>query len=91
MKTYQTLADGSFHAGGVSIPDDMGNRRRREMQQEVDAGTAEILPRVPPGPGPVAEIPLTVNDLIALLVAKGVLGRADILAAQQAKRDAGEA
>ena len=91
MKTYQTLADGSFHAGDVTIPDDMANGRRRRMQREVDAGEAEILAHVPPGPGPVAGIPLTVTDLIAVLELKGVLGRADILAAQQAKRDAGAA
>ena len=37
MKIYNQQKDGSFSIDGLTIPDDMGNRHRRQLQAELDA------------------------------------------------------
>ena len=44
MKQYQDNGSGGFVIDGLNIPDDLANRNRRRMQEEIDAGEAEIVP-----------------------------------------------
>jgi hypothetical protein len=48
MKNYQTTAQGSFTIDGMTIPNSGENRHYRQLQDEVAAGDATILPYTPP-------------------------------------------
>lgn len=50
MKQYQDLGDGSLKIGNTVIPDDPSHRLFLKMQDEVQAGEAEVLPPVVPPP-----------------------------------------
>ncbi len=89
MREFKRLADGGFYEAATltSIPDDMDNRLRREMQELLDAGEAEILPADPPPPAPKPETRSDVTELIDALKTRGVIVDADLPAGLKARYD----
>lgn len=93
MKAYEQLdAEGyAFRIGNISFT--TGHRYHTQMQREIDAGEAEILPYVAPPLPDVGDIPITAADedeIIRLRPANRPTP-SEISAQQQSKRDRGEA
>jgi hypothetical protein len=71
--------------GSVWVPDDMGNRHRRELQERIDAGEIILAPWVPPPLTPVAlDLPKAVGNLAAaalvIAASEGVVFAPDLAA-----------
>ena len=93
MKIYNQQKDGSFVIDNMTIPDNMNNRHRRQLQDELDAvpPLATVNPYVPPALPAVDDIPLSAEDRLALLAAENPVPPAKVSAYKQGKRDRGEA
>ena len=77
-RKFKTLFDGSFREVGShsTIPDEMDNRHRAELQELLDTGEAELLP-ADPLPDP-ADAPLSVKEQLAAIDDELIASGADM-------------